>query len=103
MRRWLDSPCAAWATDMELGCASGVPSAGRAPGRTIARFFERTIPARRLVPLINRRPVRVARWLIAGSMIVMCATTALGQESLIERLQLDKLQIVSLGVSAGRI
>jgi opacity protein-like surface antigen len=34
---------------------------------------------------------------------VLCARTAAGQESLIERLQLDKLQIVSLGLSAGRI
>lgn len=31
------------------------------------------------------------------------ARTAAAQESLIDRLQLDKLQIVSLGVSAGRI
>ena len=46
--------CAAWATDMGLGCASGAPSAARAPGRTIERYFARTIPGRRWVRLIHR-------------------------------------------------
>jgi len=47
--------------------------------------------------------VRAVRLLVAASMTALFAKAAAAQESLIERLQLDKLQIVSLGLSAGRI
>jgi len=41
--------------------------------------------------------------LFCAAMLGSLARTAAAQESLIQRLQLDKLQIVSLGASAGRI
>lgn len=47
--------------------------------------------------------MRAAGWVLCAAMLGSFARRAAAQESLIQRLQLDKLQIVSLGVSAGRI
>src|SRR5689334_2983075 len=88
---------------MESACANGEQLAERVRGRTIERSFARTIAARRSVPLnspvVGRATRRIACLLIFAS----AARTAGAQESVIQRLGLDKLQIASLGISAGRI
>jgi len=47
--------------------------------------------------------MRGAGWFACAAMLGSFARTAAAQESLIQGLGLDKLQIVSLGLSAGRI
>src|SRR5689334_17712268 len=83
---------------MVLGCASGARSVAREQGRTSAPFCAPTIQER---PLVRR----IERLLTSGvfAAALFWATAAGAQEPLFARLNLDKLQLVSLGVGYGRI
>ena len=93
-------------------CASGARSAVRAPARIFERFFVPTIQALRLVlPTSHTRRRIDARYaLIRRFILLLCAVGVVPvaaaqepQEPLFSRLNLDKLQLVSLGASIGRI
>src|SRR5206468_10321552 len=70
---------------------------------TIVRFCVPTIQAPRSAPLNSLALARGCRALVAVSLVAGVSRAARAQESLIERLNLDKLQIVSLGASIGRV
>lgn len=94
-----DSHCTAAGTGMESGCASGERSAGRARARISARSSRRITRGRRSAGLAD-----VARRLLGAIALTCIAAPAAAQsESLVERLQLDRLQLVSLGLGAGSI
>jgi hypothetical protein len=85
---------------MESGCASGERSAAPAPGRITGRFSRRITRARRSGPFADRLRRAIVIAALAGP---FCATSSAAQESIIDKLQLDRLQLVSLGLGAGSI
>src|SRR6476469_6185921 len=91
-----DSCSAERATVMASGCASGVRSGERGPGRTSTRFF---------APIIRERPlVRSSSWRALLLVLVVWPARARGQDtSFFQRLGLDRLQFVSLGAEVGRV
>src|SRR5690348_1829328 len=100
-----DSRCTEWVTDMASGCVSRAPSGVRGRDKIIARFFGRTIRARRLGRQSKRQRRAVSiRACVFGIVPLFAATTVVfGQDKASDRFNLDKLEIVSLGASIGRI
>src|SRR5436305_4812567 len=93
-----------WATGMAWGCASGGPSGVRAPDRIFERFFGPIIRERRLDQPSERRRVKGEGRLVAALLLLLAAASVAGaQDEVLQRLNIDKLQITSLGVSFGRI
>src|SRR5438067_2515865 len=93
-----------WATDMVSGCVSGAPLGARAPDRTFKPFYGRTIPERRLdQPSEDRRANGAGRFTASLGLLVLPASTVRAQDAVLQRLNIDKLQITSLGASFGRI
>ncbi len=84
------------------GCASGARSGARAPVRIISRFFGRTTLEQLSVQLNSRgsRALRAAACVVAALLMTRAARA---QDGVIERLNLDKLQVTSLGLFAGHI
>src|SRR4051812_2217675 len=87
---------------MASGCVSGAPSAGPVPARIFARFSAHTIQEPRLVRRNSaRRRLRVAIALCGAA--IASASVARAQDNVLRKLNLDKLEIQSLGISFGRI
>src|SRR5690242_12250612 len=82
--------------DTAWACASGAQSAAHEQGRTSVRFCEPTIRER---PLVRR----IERLLTIGLVAVALAATRASAQPLFDRLNLDKLELVSLGAGYGRI
>src|SRR3954447_19384961 len=87
---------------MASGCVSGAPSVGRGPARTSARFSEHTIQEPPLVrPSSAPSALRVAIACLGAT--IALAPAARAQDNILRKLNIDKLEIQSLGVSFGRI
>src|SRR5258708_3601417 len=97
------SYCAAADTGMALGCASGGRSGALAPVRAFGPFSPRTIRARPSARSGDqvRRCIRVG--IAAGLALELAARPASAQDVLSDRMQLDRIQLVSLGAGAGSI
>src|SRR5258708_15395893 len=95
------SYCAAADTGMALGCASGGRSGALAPVRAFGPFSPRTIRARPSARSGDqvRRCIRVG--IAAGLALELAASPASAQDVLSDRMQLDRIQLVSLGAGGG--
>src|SRR5258708_15508046 len=88
---------------MALGCASGGRSGALAPVRAFGPFSPRTIRARPSARTADsvRRWIRVG--IAAGLALEVAARPGSAQDVLSDRMQLDRIQLVSLGAGAGSI
>src|SRR4051812_31012969 len=89
---------------MGWGCANGARSAVREPVRIFELFCERTIPGRALVRRLHKMLIAGRRH---GVMLLTLGCLALSApvsaQPAFDSIALDRLQIQSLGLSAGRV
>src|SRR5690349_16519436 len=87
---------------MGWGCASGVRSAGREPVRITAPFSARTIPGRALASWVHRLLMPASRrGLLLSALVFVARSAPAAAQPGFDAIALDRLQIQSLGLSAG--
>src|SRR5690242_11787804 len=100
-----DSRCTGWGTDMASGCVSRAPLGERVRAKTIERFCAPTTLAqplaRRTRGLLSDASIRTCA--LGLALIAAAGRASVAQDKPSDHFNLDKLEIVSLGASMGRI